>query len=338
MVWRNMITLSRMLRDNRFLPADVPRFEAKLFYEGDRNRPYLERFFVLLILATIIATAGILSDSTATVIGAMIVAPLMTPIMATAAALIMGNIPRAVNRLMLVLTGVLVVVLLSWVMGILYSGVVSFAENSQITGRISPRLIDLIAALASGAAGAFCLSRDDIADSLPGVAIAISLVPPLCVVGISLSAGEWDAAAGALLLFVTNFLAILLAGGGVLAILGLNAAAMIEIRGTARRNAFILIALAVVLVAIPLVLTGQKITREAITEIQAQRAAVEWVEDSEYKVRQVRAAGNQVYVAILGNGDMPAFADLVTAVETSVGRPVALELEVLPSQILVNSE
>lgn len=338
MVWRNMITLSRMLRDNRFLPADVPRFEAKLFYEGDRNRPYLERFFVLLILATIIATAGILSDSTATVIGAMIVAPLMTPIMATAAALIMGNIPRAVNRLMLVLTGVLVVVLLSWVMGILYSGVVSFAENSQITGRISPRLIDLIAALASGAAGAFCLSRDDIADSLPGVAIAISLVPPLCVVGISLSAGEWDAAAGALLLFVTNFLAILLAGGGVLAILGLNAAAMIEIRGTARRNAFILIALAVVLVAIPLVLTGQKITREAITEIQAQRAAVEWVEDSEYKVRQVRAAGNQVYVAILGNGDMPAFADLVTAVETSVGRPVALELEVLPSQILVNTE
>lgn len=330
--------LSRMVRDNRFQPEDVPRFESKLFYEGVRNRPYLERFFVLLILATIIATAGILSDSTATVIGAMIVAPLMTPIMATAAALIMGNMSRAVNRLLLVALGVLVVVLLSWVMGTFYSGVVSFAENSQITGRISPRLIDLVAALASGAAGAFCLSRDDIADSLPGVAIAISLVPPLCVVGVSLSAGEWDAAFGALLLFITNFLAILLAGGGVLAILGLNAAAMIEIKGTARRNAFILIILAVVLVAIPLVVTGQKITREAITEIQAQRVAVEWAGDTEYTVRQVRAAGDQVYIAIIGHGDTPEFADLVTAVETAVGRPLALDLEILPSQTLSNVE
>jgi uncharacterized hydrophobic protein (TIGR00271 family) len=168
-----MNTLSKILRDNRFQAADVPLFEKKLFFEGERQRPYLERFFVLLILATIIATAGIFADSTATVIGAMIVAPLMTPIMATAAALIMGNMSRALNRLLLVLTGVITVIFLSWLMGLLYSQSINFAENAQIIARISPRLIDLIAALASGAAGAFCLSRDDIADSLPGVAISI---------------------------------------------------------------------------------------------------------------------------------------------------------------------
>lgn len=138
-----MNVLAGIFRDNRFRSEYVPRFEAKLFYEGEQAAPISGTFFVLLTLATIIAT----------VIAALIVAPLMTPIMATAAA------------------------------------------------------------LASGVAGAFALSRDDIADSLPGVAIAISLVPPLRVVGLSLLAGEINAATGAMLLFITNFLAIILAGG-----------------------------------------------------------------------------------------------------------------------------
>ncbi len=266
-----MNSLSKILRDNRFQPEEVPKFESKLFFEGDRRRPYLERFFALLILATIIATAGVLGDSTATVIGAMIVAPLMTPIMATAAALIMGNIPRALNRLLLVLIGVLLVIFLSWLFGLVYKGVFVFSDNSQITARISPRFIDLVAALASGAAGAFCMSRDDIADSLPGVAISISLVPPLCVVGVSLANGEWDAAMGALLLFITNFLAILLAGGTILAILGLNSAAMNEVKGTARRKAFAVIIGAVLLVMIPLGITGRQISTDTRTEIQTRQ-------------------------------------------------------------------
>ena len=147
----------------------------------------------------------------------MIVAPLMTPIMATTAALVTGRMDRAAALAPAGAGRRRSVVALAWLLGVLYPGVLPFDSNSQITARIAPRVIDLVAALASGAAGAFCLSREDVADSLPGVAIAISLVPPLCVVGLSLSAGEWAAAGGALLLFVTNLLAILLAGGGVLA-------------------------------------------------------------------------------------------------------------------------
>lgn len=329
-----MNVLSSIFRDNRFRPEDVPKFEAKLFYEGDRRRPYLERFFVLLILATLIATAGIIGDSTATVIGAMIVAPLMTPIMATAAALIMGNMNRAFNRLSLVLIGVLTVIFISWLFGVLSPSYLSFDGNSQIVARISPRLIDLVAALASGAAGAFCLSRDDIADSLPGVAIAISLVPPLCVVGLSLSAGEIEAATGALLLFVTNFLAILLAGGAVLGILGLNGAARIEVRGTARRKAFALVIAAVLLVAIPLTITGRQATRDAYTEYQSEQAALEWADASAYRVRQVRAVGDSIYIVAIGNGETPPFEELVAAIEQSVGRPITVDLELLPSRIL----
>jgi len=158
---------------------------------------------------------GILGDSTATVLGAMIVAPLMTPILATAAALVTGRMDRASRSLGLVVPGIISVVALGWAVGVLYGGALSFETNSQITARILPRVIDLVAALASGAAGAFCMSREDMADSRPGVAIAISLVPPLCVDGISLSHAEWAAAEGAYLLFITNVLAILLAGGGI---------------------------------------------------------------------------------------------------------------------------
>lgn len=331
-----MNTFSSILRDNRFSPEDVAKFEQKLFYEGVRSRPYLERFFTLLILATIIATAGVLGDSTATVIGAMIIAPLMTPIMGTTTGMIMGNMQRALNRLLLVIVGVAVVIFLSWIMGSLYQGVISFSDNTQITARIAPRMIDLIAALASGAAGAFCLSRDDIADSLPGVAISISLVPPLCVVGISLSQGQWAAAQGAFLLFITNFLAILLAGGAVLAVLGLNSAALNEVKGTARRNAYTVVIVAVLLVSIPLILTGRRITEETITEIQTRQVAEAWAAGSGFHVRQVQAAGNTVYLAVLGSGEPPGTTNLFADIETSVGRPLAINLEVLPSRTISN--
>jgi uncharacterized hydrophobic protein (TIGR00271 family) len=205
------------------MPEDLPDFEAKLFFEGAKRRVNLERFAVLLFLSTVIATFGVLGDSTATVIGAMIIAPLMTPIMATAAGLVMGDMGRAGRSILVVIGGVAAVIGVAWLIGTFHIGVISFTTNSQITARVSPSLIDLAVALASGAAGAFALSRTDVADSLPGVAISIALVPPLAVVGLSLSAAEWDDAIGALLLFLTNFVSILLTGGGVFALLGQRA-------------------------------------------------------------------------------------------------------------------
>ncbi len=216
-----MGVIRNIVEDNKFTPADVPPFEDKLFFEGDKRRVNLERFAVLLFLSTVIATYGVLGDSTATIIGAMIIAPLMIPIMGTAAGLVMGDMGRAGRSFLKVVGGVAGVIFTAWFIGsFLNTTVVSFTTNSAITGRISPSLTDLAIALASGAAGAFAMSRSDVADSLPGVAISISLVPPFCVVGIGLSAGEWSVASGAMLLFLTNFLSILLAGGGVLALLG----------------------------------------------------------------------------------------------------------------------
>ncbi len=99
-----------------FDPGYLEAFEAKLFIEGTEAYRRLVNFFVLLLLATVIATYGVLSKSTATVIGAMIVAPLMGPIMATAAAVVMGSAQRAMRSLGLVIIGVISVILLSMVL------------------------------------------------------------------------------------------------------------------------------------------------------------------------------------------------------------------------------
>ncbi|MBK6327671.1 MAG: TIGR00341 family protein [Chloroflexi bacterium] len=323
---------SNILRENQFRPEDVPAFQNKLFFEGNRRRPYLERFSVLLFLATVIATVGVINDSTATVIGAMIIAPLMLPIMATAGALVMGQMGRAIQSLFLVTMGIASVIGLSALMGLMYPDAISFTANSQILARTSPRLWDLIAALASGAAGAFCMSRDDIADSLPGVAIAISLVPPLCVVGISLSYGELTAAWGALLLFVTNMLAILLAGGGVLAILGLSGAATVKLRGNARRNSFALILISSLLVAVPLTATGAKITWQSRQELEIRRAAEAWLAGTDFEVREVKITGNVADITVTGPGDTPPFDSVVADVQQNVDPQLTIELEIIPVQ------
>jgi len=330
-----MSALSGLVRENRFTAATVPWFESKLFYEGDRRRTYLEQFGMLLVLSTIIATAGVIGDSTATVIGAMIVAPLMTPIMAVAAALVTGQVDRAIRSLGLVVAGVVTVVALSWLMGVIYPGFLSFDTNSQITGRTSPRLIDLVAALASGAAGAFCMSREDVSDSLPGVAIAISLVPPLCVVGLSIANGQYDDAAGAMLLFLANALAILLAGGGLLVVLGLSAARTGQLAGHARRNAFVAISVAIIVVAVPLATTGTQMALASREEQVATNAARSWAGDSGLILRAVSVDGDQVHVTVTGPAVKPSVDTLQAALASALGRSVGVQLETIPSSIQV---
>ena len=301
-----MSILRSIINDFKFTEEDVPPFEAKLFFEGQQRRLYLERYIVLLFLAVVIATYGVIGDSVATVIGAMIIAPLMRPIMATAAGLVMGSMRRAGISFLIVLASVVGVIALAWMLTeVNFATIVSFDTNSQITGRISPRLIDLFVALAAGAAGAVAMSRDDVADSLPGVAVAISLVPPLCVVGIGLAEGELTAASGAMLLFLTNFLSILLAGGAVLALLGLSTASTEGLRSAARRRAFILIVIGVLLVVVPLATTTKQVYEHALIRRDTALLAQEWMAGTDYDISRVAVSGDQVELVIFGSGDRP---------------------------------
>jgi uncharacterized hydrophobic protein (TIGR00271 family) len=325
--------IRNIIDDNKFMPEDVPAFEAKLFFEGVKRRGDLERFVVLLFLSTVIATYGVIGDSVATVIGAMIIAPLMRPIMATAAALVMGDMKRAGSSFLMVLASVAGVIGIAWLLTELsIVTIISIESNSQFSSRISPSMIDLYAALASGAAGAFAMSRKDVADSLPGVAIAISLVPPLCVMGIGLAEGEWNAAGGAFLLFLTNFLSILLAGGGVLALLGLSAAATRGLSPNARRSAFIVIAIGIVLVAIPLGGTTTRIYQQKLIKRETISLAQEWMKGTDYGIREVNVTGNQVTLAIYGSGERPELPELGSKLGASLDQSIDIRLVVVPSE------
>jgi uncharacterized hydrophobic protein (TIGR00271 family) len=288
------------LHDGRVELADLDVLRDKLFFDRDRGLDPYVRFAVLLILSVIIATGGIITDSTATVVGAMIVAPMMTPIMATALAVVTGDERRILRSLLIVTVGVLVSIGLSWLLAEISRTVVTTA-NSQVAGRISPRTSDLLVALASGAAGAFALSRENVSDALPGVAIAISLVPPLCVVGVMLANGDPSAAAGAMLLFVTNLLAILVAGGGLLAIMGYGRAAIGHTTSRERRRAAIIIASATLLILIPLSSTAISAGRRSVLEASVTREVKAAIERSPVQLGNVTSTNDTVEVVLAGN-------------------------------------
>lgn len=329
-----MASLSSILKDNKFTPADIPEFESKLFFEGDRTQPYLVRFTILLFLSAVIATQGVIEDSTATVIGAMIIAPLMTPIVATTAALMMGKRRYAFRSFLVVAAGTLGVILVSAAFGFLAIHVVDFDTNSQITARVAPRVLDLIIALAAGTAGAFAMSRDDIADSIPGVAISIALVPPLCVVGIALSAAQWSDALGALLLFLTNFLSILLAGGAVFALLGLGAASTEEMSHSQKRRAYRIIALGVILIAIPLSITTAKVGRDSIAQVKITNIVNEWITQypGDFVIKSVLVSGNEARILISGTTLPDDIDDLGEEIQAQADHIVNIDLRFLPSK------
>ena len=324
--------VSKIIDDNKFTPEDIPKLESKLFWEGPKRRINLERFAMLLLLSTIIANYGVLKDSTATVIGAMIIAPLMVPIVAAAAALVMGDLNRAGRALLVVASGVSGVVLVAFVSGAIHPIFISFTTNAQITGRISPSLGDLIVALASGVAGAFAVSRDDVADSLPGVAISISLVPPLAVTGISLSHGEFLAASGSFLLFITNFFSILLAGGLTFVILGLSLAATQDLKKSIRRKAFVGIFIGTLLVAIPLSLSSYRVVQESHLEYLAQKISRKWLEKSRFEVIKLKALKDKLDIVITGFGPVPELSEFGEELRNEIDKDITIRLKIISSR------
>jgi uncharacterized hydrophobic protein (TIGR00271 family) len=120
---------------------------------GKNSRAKYSAFWVLLGLSAVIATAGVYNDSTATVIGAMIVAPLMTPILGTAYALVLADRNRMLRSLSVVIGGALLVIAIAFVFGLFDPLGAALEGNSQVTSRVNPKLVDLLAALATGLVG-----------------------------------------------------------------------------------------------------------------------------------------------------------------------------------------
>jgi uncharacterized hydrophobic protein (TIGR00271 family) len=289
---------------------DVARMRAQLLFDGPDARRKLSRFWTLLVLAAVIASAGIVSDSTATVIGAMIVAPLMTPILGSVLSIATGDGRNLVRSLGLVATGAVSVICIGYLIGLTVPYDVVAATSSQVAGRIHPRLIDLLAALATGAVGSFALVRSDVSDTLPGVAIAISLVPPLAVAGITLESGAPHESIGATLLFLTNVGAILLSGLIVMALYRVRRTENLTDKARGGRLPLIVVLLFVLAIAIPLAATSRTITREAIDASNVQTIATKWAAPSGWTIESVDPDSSGVSVHAAGPPPAPASAAL----------------------------
>ena len=185
-------------------------------------------YYILIVLSSLIAAYGLLSNSTATVIGAMLVAPLMGPILGLAMGTVLGEARMFRHSLIAELSGVVLVIATGAAVA-QFVGVdhIDFAA-SEIAGRIRPTLYDMAIGLAAGLAGSFCLIHPGLRSSVAGVAIAVALVPPLTVTGIT-TAGwlhglvPWRSAFGSFMLFLANFLTIELAAGVLFYVAGFRA-------------------------------------------------------------------------------------------------------------------
>jgi uncharacterized hydrophobic protein (TIGR00271 family) len=240
----------------------------ELFWEPGERGAYLARFFVLIVLSTLLAAFGLAADSVAVIIGAMLVAPLMTPILGTAASLLLANWRLLLSSLAVLFAGTVLAIGTS--MAVTWIGLQNvttvYSLPSEIIGRTQPSLIDLGVAIAAGLAGGYVLTHPRASSSLPGVAIAVALVPPLATVGILYQIGAPAEARGALLLFLTNLIAIVLSAIVVMLVSGFVPE---EIRLEAVRSARIGLVVTVAL----LVAVAVPLTIHTVGVVQDQRFA-----------------------------------------------------------------
>ncbi len=295
----------------RLLDTDLTRMRQALFFEGDDAPHKFSRFWLLLILSGIIASAGVVSDSTATVIGAMIVAPLMTPILGLALSLRLGDGVNVRRSLLLTVIGGATVVAIGALFGFAIRWNVVASSNAQVAARVSPHLVDLLAALATGAVGAVALARSDISDTLPGVAIAISLVPPLSVVGLTFASGAYHESLGALVLFTTNVVAILVSGSVVFALYRIRREQVPNLPSPSpwrRWRGSLAVGAVLLLVSIPLTRTTIAISTSTVAIQEVSKVARPWASDAGAVVASVDDHDGVVYVYVIGPTPGPSVA------------------------------
>jgi uncharacterized hydrophobic protein (TIGR00271 family) len=315
--------------------TDVQRMRSQLFFEGPDVGRRLSRYWLLLLLSAVIASAGVVGDSTATVIGAMIVAPLMVPILGTVLGVVLADRDNLLRCIGLVVAGAAAVVAIAWVLGVVVGVPIDASNNSQVAQRVSPHLIDLLAALATGAVGSVALARDDISDTLPGVAIAISLVPPLSVVGLTLESGHSDQALGAVLLFVTNVSAILATGLIVMAIYRVNRSGTVEPDGTRkpvhRRRATAVIVASLVVITFPLTITSLAIKQTTATESTVTRVSDTWAASQSWEIASVTTRPDGVLIRATGPLPEPDTDSLRAALAAAGVDGTTVKIELVPN-------
>lgn len=210
--------------NNLLLTEKLPLFKKaseddfkELFQSLKNSANFSYIFLTLMILSTLVATTGLFANSSPVIIGAMILAPLMSPIISLSMGVIRANDFFIIQSIKTLFIGIFMALFVSS----LFTYLIPLHEiTNEMQSRLHPNILDLFVAIFSGIAGAYASSKEEISKSLAGVAIAVALVPPLSVTGIGIGFGDFEMIYGSFLLFITNLVGITLSAAITFIVLG----------------------------------------------------------------------------------------------------------------------
>lgn len=288
----------------------------ELFNILRENAKLKSTYMVLMALSTSLAILGLFTNSSPVIIGAMILAPLMSPIISLSMASLRQDRRLILSSSYTILAGlgisIFFAVILTWITPI-------YTPNSEILSRTNPNLVDLGIAVISGIAGAYAHAREEVAKTLAGVAIAVALVPPLAVAGIGLGWMDWQIFSGALLLLFTNLTGMVLAGSVTFMVLGFSPFRL------ASRGIFISLII-VILFSIPLALSF----KQMLFEHRIVRTLDGW-ETENVIIKDVRLKSNKpLNISVMFVSEKPLNDDAILTIkdkiEEKIGQKVELEI------------
>jgi uncharacterized hydrophobic protein (TIGR00271 family) len=309
---------------------------GKWAYDELREASIPDReFFILITLSTIIAAAGLLANSVAVIIGAMLIAPLMSPILGVGLAVAHGDRNFLTVAVLAVLRGailgVAIAAVVTWVLPHPFFG-------NEVLARTKPSLLDLTVALASGIAGAYTYSSKELSAALPGVAIAAALVPPLSVVGIGIAYLQPEIFIGASLLFLANFIAIALGAALTFIFLGFTSRVVDEQNKFRRRRGIIAALILLLIIAIPMFF----FTVQSIADFNDKRTVESLVNryfppEEGYVIARsdVSKQAGRLQVQVIMYGEKPPLEERIEFLNYMIGRrlsvPVSTSVTFTPS-------
>ncbi|MEZ5237901.1 MAG: DUF389 domain-containing protein [Microthrixaceae bacterium] len=322
------------LLNRRLAAEDRADLIETLFFEPPGKVSKLASFWVMMVLATGIASFAIIQDSTAVVIGAMLVAPLMTPIMGVSASAVNGWPTRLARSLLLVVVAAAAAVALAWLIASWLPSVGDLTTNTQIASRVEPSLLDFCIAVFAGAAGAYATVDPRVSSSLSGVAIAVALVPPLSVVGITLEQGAYSQAQGALLLFSTNVVSIVLAAVTVFVLMGFAALPPDREQREHLRRVVAVFGAGALVILVPLSLTSEDLWTEAADEGAANEVVDAWLPgDGSVQYQSAEVEGERLTITLSGE-KVPEDTDtLLEDLTDRLGYRPEVSIRLIPSTV-----
>jgi uncharacterized hydrophobic protein (TIGR00271 family) len=292
------------LRPGKKLSAEERRevLEGLFVLNKTDQKPFFYRMAVLLVISTVIATSGLLSNSAAVVIGAMLVAPMMRPVMAAAASITLAWPKRFTESLVLVVIMAVFSILISMAMTALGPNMV-FIPN-EVLARTRPTFFDLVIALAAGSGGAYTLTRKE-SSAIPGVAMAVALLPPLASAGILIVFTEFELATKAMVLFTTNFFAMILAGALTFMATGVTPTGLLEKYTKSIFAVLVLFVLLVGAISVPLFYYSTEIWFNAEYEAKTNDVLQGWLKENKLEMEKISIDKVQRVISLTLSGPNP---------------------------------